>query len=160
MELLMLCLNTFNEVQKRKKPSALRTSKSCIACSPCWPEYLAFWQAIRVNSPFFTKSSSAAYTFYLNYVSSGIGSKPNWVLRALIEPASVPCVWGSQNCKNQITRLVKLGRKDYRTTLKRLMRYCTTRSYLLFQKPSEQSSSVDIMTTRLQDILALTIQEN
>ena len=41
MELLTPCLHTFSKVQRKKRPSELRTSKSCPACSLCWPT-LAF----------------------------------------------------------------------------------------------------------------------
>ena len=37
--------------------------------------------------------------------------------------------------------------------MKRLIEYCTTRGYLLSQKPSEQNSSVDTTITLWQAIL-------
>ena len=39
----MPCHNTPNKMQKGKRPSALKTSRSYTASSPCWSKYLAFW---------------------------------------------------------------------------------------------------------------------
>ena len=145
----MPCLNTLKKVQKRKRSSARRMSKSCTVCSLPWPMPAFQASAPQSSCCHSTESLSVARTSYFNYVSSGTRSEPNWVLKAHTKSALMPCVWGSKSCKNQTTKLKRLGRKDWRATIKRLMEYCTTRGYLLSQKPSKQSSSVDTMTTRL-----------
>ena len=85
--LLTPCLDTLNKVQKRKKSSALRTSKFCTACNPRWSEYLAFRQAIQVNSHFSTKSSYMEQLSFPSCAISGTPSKPKWLLKVLT-PAS------------------------------------------------------------------------
>ena len=159
-ELLMPCLNTPSGTLWKKTPSEQRSSKSCTVCNPSWPIPASQASVSQPSYRYSTKSSSAARTFYPSYISFGTGSKPNWVLRALTKSASVPCIWGSQSCRNQTTRLGKLRRKDWKTTMKKLTEYYITRGYLLSQKPSKQSSSVNTTTTRLKDILALTRQES
>ena len=83
IELLMPCLDTLNEVQKRKRPSAPRMSKSCTARSPCWPKYLAFWRANQVNSLFSTKSLYAERLSFPSCASFGTLSKIKWLLKIL-----------------------------------------------------------------------------
>ena len=103
--LLMPCLDTLNEVQRRKKPSAPRTSKSCTVCSPPCP-----MQASQASTPqpmscrHSTECSSAARMSYLNYVSFGTRSEPNWVQRALTKSASVPWGYDSPSCRKTTTK--------------------------------------------------------
>ena len=47
----------------------------------------------------------------------------------------------------------KIKAEGLKTSIKRLMKYCTIRGYFLSQKPSKQSSSVDTTTTLWQAIL-------
>ena len=63
----MPCLNTLNKVQKKKRLSISRTSRSCTVFSLCWPEYLAFWST-QVNSPLSIRSSYAEQLFLPNSI--------------------------------------------------------------------------------------------
>ena len=151
-ELQTRCLAFLRRIKLKKTNYKPKTLGFFINCSFHWPMPAS---QVLVPQPSYrhsTESSSVTRTSYLSYVSSGTRFEPNWVMRAHTESASVLCVWGSQSCRNQTTRLEKSGRKDWRATMKRLMEYCTTRGYFLSQKPSEQSSSVDTTTTLWQDI--------
>ena len=88
-KLPMPCLVTFSGVLRRKKPFEPRTSRFCTACSPCWPEYLAFWQANQVNSFLSTKSLYAEQLSFSSCTSFGTLSKTKQLLRILTPTSEV-----------------------------------------------------------------------
>ena len=102
----------------------------------------------------FIKCLSAAHMSYPNYINSEIRSEPNSIMKSHTESALGLCVWGSQNYRNQTTRLEKSWQKGWRTAMKKWMEYCITKGYPLSQKPSKQSLLIDITTTLWLDILA------
>ena len=73
-ELLKPCLDILNEIQKRRKPFAPRTSRSCTTCSLCWPEHLGFWPT-HVNYYLSTKSWYAEQLSGPSFTNSGTPSK-------------------------------------------------------------------------------------
>ena len=127
MKLQTHCLVSLRGIKSKKTSYELKTLGFFINCSLYWPMPVFQASAPRPSYCHSTKYSSMARTSYLNYINSGIRSKLNWIMRAHIESALVLWVWGSQSCRNQTMRLEKSGQKGWRTTMKKLMEYCTTR---------------------------------
>ena len=153
MELLMPCLNTFSKVQRKKRPSEPRTSKSCTVCSPRWP--MPASQALAPQSSYHhsTEFSSMEPTFYPSFDNFGIISKAGKPTKALIRSTLVEWGCGYWSCKSQTRKLEESGQKAW-MSIKNSTGYCITRNYHLYLKSFEQSSSVNTTTTLWQDISA------
>ena len=141
---LMPYLNTLSKVQRKTRPSALRISRSCTVCSPCWPKYLAF-QLTWTNFFFSIRSSYTEQLFFPGWTSSETHCKPNWMRKSLIKLVSVLYVWDFRSYKKQTWRPKKSELQSCRKDRKRSTGFSTTKSSLICRKLFVLSSSASTM---------------
>ena len=151
----MYCLAFLRKTKLKKMGYELKIFKFFMNCSFYWQVLASRIFGLPKTISCSTKYSSVVHLSCLNYNSFKTCYKPNWLTKGLIRSALMPYVWDSKRYKNLTLRFKKSELQSCKKAEKKLIRYSTTRGYLICKKSSVPSWLIGITMTFLKVILEL-----